>query len=56
MRKKAKSGPPEYSEYKMKSDVLKAWKGGERTIDEVVKITGYTRKQVRYYLPETRNG
>lgn len=54
-RKKFKSGP-RYLESEMQMEILKAWAGGERTIDEVVKMTKYTYKQVRRYLPETKNG
>lgn len=39
-------------ESRMCQNVLKAWNKGERSFDEVVKLTGYTRKQVAYYLPE----
>lgn len=41
---------------KMRAAILKAWNGGERNIDEIVGITGYSRKQVHDYIPETANG
>lgn len=31
--------------------ILEAWAKGTRTFEEVVEITGYTEKQVSYYLP-----
>ena len=36
--------------------VLKAWKRGDRTIDEVIEITGLPYKIVRKYLPESPAG
>lgn len=37
-------------------EILKAWKRGERTIDEIIAITGYSRKTVMKYIPEGING
>lgn len=34
------------------AEVLHAWRGGERTIEQVMEITGYSRKMVRRYIPE----
>lgn len=36
----------------MKDRILTAWHRGDRSFDEVVEITGYTRAQVAWYLPE----
>ena len=36
--------------------VLKAWNRGERTIKEVMEITGLSYPTVRKYLPATPNG
>lgn len=55
MAKKRSPGhykPRGNGESRMCQEVLTAWNRGERSFDEVVKITGYTRKQVAYYLPE----
>lgn len=32
--------------------VLKAWNRGERTVDEIVKLTGLTKQTVLKYIPE----
>ena len=39
-------------ESEMKDRILAAWHRGDRSFDEVVDITGYTRAQVAWYLPE----
>lgn len=36
--------------------ILKAWKRGERSIDEIVEITGLPRKKVTKYIPISREG
>ena len=36
----------------IKDRILTAWHRGDRSFDEVVEITGYTRAQVAWYLPE----
>ena len=38
-------------ESEIKDRILAAWHRGDRSFDEVVEITGYTRAQVAYYLP-----
>lgn len=51
-----KRGKPTEAEKKnIEQAILKAW-AGEKSISEVVKITGYDYRTVRKYLPETING
>ena len=38
-------------EQRMRDDILKAWKRGERSFHEVVEITGYSINDVAKYLP-----
>ena len=37
-------------------EVLEAWKGGERSIKEIMQITGKSYQTVRRYIPESKNG
>lgn len=54
---KRRRGRPARGEVdKMRAAILEAWAGGEKSIDEIVDITGYTRSQVRDYIPETIDG
>ena len=43
---------PGTTESVMAQRILSAWHRGDRSFNEVVEITGYTRAQVAYYLPE----
>ena len=36
--------------------VLKAWNGGERTIQQIMELTGYSRYIVRKYIPINEKG
>ena len=36
--------------------ILKAWRGGERTIKEIMEETGCSYATVRKYIPTTVNG
>ena len=36
--------------------ILKAWNGGERSISEIMNITGCTHATVRRYIPISPNG
>lgn len=47
--RKGKAG---HKDGELKNKILEAWKCGDRSFDEVVKITGFTRAQVAYFLPE----
>ena len=42
---------PGSTESPMAQRILSAWNRGERSFDEVVAITGYSRDQVGFYLP-----
>ena len=42
---------PGTTESVMAQRILSAWNRGDRSFDEVVAITGYTRDQVGFYLP-----
>lgn len=46
--RKGKAG---HKDGELKNKVLEAWKCGDRSFDEVVEITGFTREQVAYYIP-----
>ena len=43
-----------YSETEQK--VLAAWNGGERTIKEIMEMTGFSYPTVRKYIPVSVNG
>ena len=43
-----------YSETEQK--VLAAWNGGERTIEEIMEMTGFSYPTVRKYIPVSVNG
>lgn len=45
-----KNGPKFDKTTIIKQRVLEAWRGGDRSFDEVMKITGYSARQVGYYL------
>ena len=36
--------------------VLKAWNRGERSITQIMELSGCSYKQVRKYIPETKEG
>lgn len=36
--------------------VMKAWNRGERSIEQIMEMTGCSYKQVREYIPETKEG
>ena len=40
----------------MKDEILEAWKRGERTIQQIAKMTGYTEHQIRRYIPVSEEG
>lgn len=42
--------------YDKEQMILKAWNGGERTIKEIMEITGFSYPTVRKYIPTTING
>lgn len=41
---------------KVREEILAAWKGGERSISEIQKITGRSYQTIRKYIPESKNG
>lgn len=41
---------------KAREEILAAWKGGERSISEIQKITGRSYQTIRKYIPESKNG
>lgn len=41
---------------KVRDEILAAWKGGERTIKEIMQITGRSYQTVRKYIPESKYG
>lgn len=36
--------------------ILKAWAGGERTVNEIKELTGYSLATIYKYIPRTKNG
>lgn len=44
-------GPAGYQMGKREEAILKAWQRGERTVDEICEITGYSRAIVTRYIP-----
>lgn len=46
-KEKPKRKPPE----QVKQEILKAWQGGDRTITEIMEITGYSYPTVHKYIP-----
>lgn len=42
--------------YNKEQLILKAWNGGERTIKEIMEVTGCSYATVRKYIPTTVNG
>ena len=40
----------------MKDEILEAWKRGERTIQQIAMMTGYTEHQIRRYIPVSEEG
>ena len=41
---------------KVREEILAAWKGGERSIKEIMQITGRSYQTVRKYIPESKYG
>lgn len=41
---------------KVRDEILAAWKGGERSIKEIMQITGRSYQTVRKYIPESKYG
>ena len=39
-----------------KQKILKAWAGGDHTIQQICEMTGYNYRTVRQYIPVTVNG
>ena len=37
-------------------EILEAWKGGDRSIKEIMEITGYSYPTVRKYIPINEKG
>lgn len=53
--KPKKEGPQKDCNQK-EQEILKAWNGGERSIKEIMEITGAAYSTVRKYIPETAKG
>ena len=53
--KPKKEGPQKDCGQK-EQEILKAWNGGERSIKEIMEITGAAYSTVRKYIPETAKG
>ena len=47
---------PEKRSNKAEDEILKAWNGGERSIKEIMEITGRSYGTVRKYIPVNENG
>ena len=54
--KEAKPRRPRRTRAEIEAAVIKAWNRGERTIPEIMGITGCTYRTVRKYIPETSEG
>ena len=51
---KKRGGKPEKGQ--VEELILKAWGGGEHSISEIMRITGYSYKTVRRYIPISPKG
>lgn len=47
---------PRRTRAEIEAAVIKAWNRGERTIPEIMGLTGCTYRTVRKYIPETSEG
>lgn len=54
--KKEKKSQRGGSRKSMEDEILTAWKGGERSIKEIMAITGASYQTVRKYIPATERG
>ena len=54
--KKTRGGRRNTSKEQREQEILRAWKGGERTIKEIMEITGYSYGTVTKYIPRTAEG
>lgn len=55
-KEEAKPRRPRRTRAEIEAAVIKAWNRGERTIPEIMSLTGCTYRTVRKYIPETSEG
>ena len=55
-REEQKTAPKKRHGTNTEQEILAAWKGGERSIKEIMQITGKSYQTVRKYIPESKNG
>lgn len=59
-RKRGKRKQDHANEKKMTSEaeekIMKAWNRGERTVNEIKELTGYSLATIYKYIPRTKNG
>lgn len=49
--KKNPDGEGVHNHGRVEKAVLEAWKGGERTVEEIAKITGFSLETIDRYVP-----
>ena len=53
---KQKEEKPKQRTASMEQEILKAWNGGDRSIKDIMAITGASYSTVRKYIPANKNG